>query len=66
MWQPEDFATTKMCPKRSQFGTVQNCLTTQCMAWRREEDHNRNRNSGVAYGYCSEYSEPKNHNSRKV
>lgn len=75
MWQPEDLAITKMCPKRSQFaGTEQSCVAVRCMAWRREgeEDaagstgHTRNRNTGVAYGYCSEYPEPKIHNTRKA
>lgn len=67
MFIAENEAIRKMCPKRSQFtGQDQNCVATRCMAWRREEDFKRNKNTGIAFGYCAEYPEPKNFNVRSV
>ncbi len=67
MYMTEQQALTKMCPKRSQFSaTEQNCKAAGCMAWRRSEEHRRDLNSGHAWGWCSEYPEPKNFNTRNV
>lgn len=67
MYMTENQALAKMCPKRSQFNASEQCCkATACMAWRRVEDHKRDPNSGDAWGWCSEYPEPKNYNIRNV
>lgn len=67
MKQTESQALTKMCPKRSQFnGSRVNCIVRDCMAWRRDENCDRNSNNGEAWGWCAEYPEPRNKNIRGV